>query len=136
MAIHYSANQEGVACGRSGASLEMTQVEAEVSCKLCLRTIEKKAVEPVRKTPSLADLRAAAKAEKAAAAAAVAKEEVSTKTVAAVQKVSAAVVSEAAPEQAVCTPARKSAREEWQQRLAQMPGRNRLPRGASRQSFI
>jgi hypothetical protein len=135
LAIHYCANQEGVACGRSGASLESTQNVAEVSCKLCLRSVEKKTVEPVRKTPSLADLRAAAKAEKAASAAAVAKEQVSTEVVAAVQKVGTAVVAEAAPEQAVCTPARKSARAEWQQRLAQMPGRNRLPRGVSRQSF-
>ncbi|WXL25858.1 hypothetical protein WG219_21620 [Ectopseudomonas mendocina] len=128
MAIHYSANQEGVACGRSGASLEMTQVEAEVSCKLCLRSLEKKAVEPVRKTPSLADLRAAAKAEKAAAAEAAAAVEAKPSRTTPVEKVAA--------DKAASTPSKKSARAEWQARLAQLPGRNRLPRGASRQSFI
>jgi hypothetical protein len=64
------------------------------------------ATAPVRKAPSLAELRAAAKAEKAAAA-----------------------------EAAKPTP-RLSARAEWQQRLQQLPGRNRLPRGAAKQSFI
>jgi hypothetical protein len=64
------------------------------------------ATAPARKAPSLAELRAAAKAQKAAAA-----------------------------EAAKPVP-RLSARAEWQQRLAQLPGRNRLPRGVSRQSFI
>jgi hypothetical protein len=128
LAIHYSANQESVACGRSGASLEMTQVEAEVSCKLCLRSLGKKAVEPVRKTPSLAELRAAAKAEKAekAVAPAPVAKPASRVTVAAAAPASQQPVSQSA----------KSARAEWQQRLAQLPGRNRLPRGASRQSFV
>jgi hypothetical protein len=79
-----------------------------VSCKLCLRTLEKGATEPVRKTPTLAELRAAAKAAKTALAAA---------------------------EVAKPTPT-LSPRAEWQQRLAQLPGKNRIPRGAARQAFI
>ena len=108
MAIHYCAAPQTIACGRTGASLETTQDVAQVSCKLCLRSLEKVASEPVRKTPTLAELRAAAKAAKAAAAAA---------------------------EQASARPA-LSPRAEWQQRLQQMPGRNRLPRGVARQAFI
>jgi hypothetical protein len=108
LVIHYFASQENAACGRTGSSLKSTQDVAQVSCKLCLRSVEKRVSEPVRKTPSLAELRAAAKAEKAAVAAA------------AVAKPSAAM----------------SPRAEWQQRLQQLPGRNRLPRGLARQSFI
>ncbi|MEN0104962.1 MAG: hypothetical protein AAGC84_00905 [Pseudomonas sp.] len=110
MAIHYSASAETIACGRTGASLETTQDVAQVSCKLCLRAVEKAASEPARKTPSLAELRAAAKAAKAAAAEAEAQ----------------ALAAQATP--------RLSPRAEWQQRLAQMPGRNRLPRGAAKKA--
>ncbi len=103
MVIHYFTAPESVACGRTGANLNGSQVLAEVSCKLCLRSADKKVNEPVRKTPSLAELRAAAKAEKAAQAEAAA----SQRTV-------------------------RVARGEWQQRLAQLPGRSRLPRGMAR----
>ncbi|MGE4405806.1 hypothetical protein [Pseudomonas sp.] len=105
MVIHYSASNEHVACGRTGSRLHSSREQAQVSCKLCLRVIEKGANEPVRKTPSLAELRAAAKAAKASA--------------------------EVAKPAAVLTP-----RAEWQKRLEQLPGRNRLPRGISRQTFI
>lgn len=108
MVLHYSASPEAVACGRPGSALNSTADVTQVSCKLCLRAVEKKAQEPVRKTPSLAELRAAAKAAKTA--------------------VASAEVAKPAP---TLTP-----RAEWQQRLEQLPGRNRLPRGASRQSFI
>lgn len=103
MVIHYVTAPESVACGRAGTSLNASQNLAEVSCKLCLRSADKKVSAPVRKTPSLAELRAAAKAEKAAQAA-----------------------------QAASQPAAQVARSEWQQRLAQLPGRNRLPRGMAR----
>ena len=103
MVIHYFTAPENVACGRAGANLNGSQDLAEVSCKLCLRSADKKVNEPVRKTPSLAELRAAAKAEKAAQAEAAA----SLRTV-------------------------RVARGEWQQRLAQLPGRSRLPRGMAR----
>ena len=103
MVIHYFTAPESVACGRTGANLNGSQDLAEVSCKLCLRSADKKVSEPVRKTPSLAELRAAAKAEKAA------------------QAVTAA-----------SQPAARVARGEWQQRLAQLPGRSRLPRGMAR----
>lgn len=107
MAIHYSsAPQENVACGRTGSNLNSTQDVTQVSCKLCLRIVEKGATEPVRKTPSLAELRAAAKAAKAALA----------------------TTEMAKP---TLTP-----RAEWQQRLEQLPGKNRSPRGVARQAFI
>lgn len=108
MAIHYYASQENVACGRTGSNLSSSQDVAQVSCKLCLRTVEKGATEPVRKTPTLAELRAEAKAAKAALA--------------------AAEIAKAAP---TLTP-----RAEWQQRLKQLPGKNRIPRGMVRQTFI
>lgn len=103
MVTHYFTAPESVACGRTGANLNGSQVLAEVSCKLCLRSADKKVNEPVRKTPSLAELRAAAKAEKVAQAVAAASQ-----------------------------PAARVARGEWQQRLAQLPGRSRLPRGMAR----
>ena len=108
MAIHYSAPEKNVACGRTGTNLSSTQDATQVSCKLCLRTLEKGTTEPVRKTPSLAELRAAAKAAKAAPA----------------------TTQVAKP-----TPS-LSARAAWQQRLEQLPGKNRIPRGAARQVFI
>lgn len=108
MAIHYSASHDTIACGRTGSSLNSTQDVAQVSCKLCLRTVEKGTAEPVRKTPSLAELRAEAKATKAAL-----------------------VAAETAKLRSTLTP-----RAEWQQRLEQLPGRNRVPRGVARQVFI
>lgn len=108
MAIHYSASPENVVCGRTGSNLDSTQDITQVSCKLCLRTVEKGNAEPVRKTPSLAELRAAAKAAKATLAAAEMVRPTSTRT----------------------------PRAEWQQRLEQLPGRNRIPRGKARQVFV
>lgn len=108
MVIHYFASPENAACGRTGSSLNGSQELAQVSCKLCLRSVEKNSAAPVRKTPSLAELRAAAKAEQAAAA----------------------VAEQAQPA------ASPSPRLEWQRRLEQLPGRNRLPRGKARQAFI
>nr|WP_313085361.1 hypothetical protein [Pseudomonas sp.] len=108
MAIHFYASEENVACGRPGSSLENTRNLGQVTCKLCLRSAHKIASEPVRKTPSLAELRAAAKARKSVVPAA----DVSTRRLGPLP------------------------RAEWQQRLAQLPGRNRLPRGRSGQVFV
>lgn len=108
MAIHYSTLQDNVACGRTGLSLKSTQDVTQVSCKLCLRTVEKGAAEPVRKTPTLAELRAAAKAAKAAQLAA-----------------------ETAKPKSTLSP-----RAAWLQRLQQLPGTNRIPRGVAKQAFI
>lgn len=106
MAIHYSPSPDAVACGRTGSSLSTTEDKQQVSCKLCLRSLEKEAAPAVaRRTPTLAELRAAAKAEKAAA------ETLKTK------------------------PA-MSVKAAWQQRLQELPGSNRLPRGVARQSFV
>jgi hypothetical protein len=110
LVIHYLTSPENIACGRAGSSLNGSQELAQVSCKLCLRTVEKNSAEPARKTPTLAELRAAAKATKAVVAA----------------------VEVAEPKPALVM----TARTEWQLRLERLPGRNRLPRGVSRQSFI
>lgn len=114
MVIHYSVAQGNIACGRVGSSLNSSEDAAQVSCKLCLRSVERKVEEPVRKTPTLAELRAAAAA---AAAAKLAK-------------------TEGAPAQTAEPSSKGSARLEWRQRLEQLPGRNRLPRGCARQAFI
>lgn len=106
--IHYSPANGNVACGRAGSSLNSSPDADQVSCKLCLRSVEKVASEPVRKTPTLAELRAAAKAAATPAA------------------------SSEAPKSAP----RLSPRAEWQKRLEQLPGRNRVPRGVPRQAFI
>lgn len=105
MAIHYSPSSNTIACGRSGASLSATEDQAQVSCKLCLRSLDK-ATAPVatNRTPTLAELRAAARAAKAPA------------------------------QQAVKTTL--SVKAAWRQKLEQLPGRNRLPRGAARQSYV
>jgi len=110
LAIHHSVSEGAVACGRIGSNLTSTHDSTKVSCKLCLRTLERSASEPVRKSPSLAELRAAAKSAKHAKAIA---------------------------EHATPTPTPSiSPRAEWHQRLVQLPGRNRLPRGAARQVYI
>lgn len=108
LAIHYSAAPDNIACGRTGSNLNSTQDVTQVSCKLCLRSVEKGSAEPIRKTPSLAELRAAAKAAKA---------------------------SQAAAETAQANTA-LSPRAEWQKRLEQLPGKQRLPRGVARQTLV
>lgn len=131
MVIHYSAPNGNVACGRTGSNLNSSGDAAQVSCKLCLRSVEKAVSEPVRKTPSLAELRAVAKAAKTAAVAPAA----AAKTAASVPAAPVKAVP-AAPAIAAKPAAVLSARAEWQKRLEQLPGRNRLPRGVSRQAFI
>lgn len=108
MVLHYAVSPEGIACGRTGSNLSHTTSVGQVSCKLCLRSVEKAAPEPVRRTPSLAELRAAATAEKAAAA--------------------TRETTSPAPAATV--------RDQWCQRLHGLPGRNRLPRGGARQVFV
>lgn len=108
MAIHYSPSPDAVACGRTGANLSSSADQAQVSCKLCLRSIEKEAAPVVsNRSPSLAELRAAAKAAKAAPVAAT-----------------------------TTAKATHSVRNAWRQKLEQMPGRNRLPRSAAKQAFV
>jgi hypothetical protein len=131
LVIHYSASNGNVACGRTGSSLNSSADATQVSCKLCLRSVEKAVSEPVRKTPSLAELRAAAKAAKTAAAA----PEVAAKT-APVAPAAVAKIATRTPETAAKPASVLSARAEWLKRLEQLPGRNRLPRGVSRQAFI
>ncbi|WP_448132444.1 hypothetical protein [Stutzerimonas chloritidismutans] len=120
MVIHYSAPNGNVVCGRTGSSLNSSGDAAQVSCKLCLRSVEKAVSEPVRKTPSLAELRAAAKAAKTTAGAPAVVAKTATTAPATTAKPASVL----------------SARAEWQKRLEQLPGRNRLPRGVARQAFI
>lgn len=140
MVIHYSASNGNVACGRTGSSLNSSADATQVSCKLCLRSVDKAVSEPVRKTPSLAELRAAAKAAKTAAVAPAAV--ATTATTAAVKPAStrtpAAAIKAAptAPDAAAKPVAVPSVRAEWHKRLEQLPGRNRQPRGVARQAFI
>ena len=139
MVIHYSAPNGNVACGRTGSSLNSSGDAAQVSCKLCLRSVEKAVSEPVRKTPSLAELRAAAKAAKttAGATAAVAKTAPAAAAKTAASAPAAPVKTAPTAPATTAKPASVlSARAEWQKRLEQLPGRNRLPRGVARQAFI
>jgi len=139
--IHYSAPNGNAACGRTGSSLNSSGDAAQVSCKLCLRSVEKAVSEPVRKTPSLAELRAAAKAAKTAAVAPAAAAKTATTAPAVAAKAAArapaaSLKTPTAPATAAKPASVPSARAEWQQRLEQLPGRNRLPRGVARQTFI
>ncbi|MCQ4302726.1 hypothetical protein C1170_06135 [Stutzerimonas frequens] len=131
MVIHYSASNGNVACGRTGSSLNSSADATQVSCKLCLRSVEKAVSEPVRKTPSLAELRAAAKAAKTVAVAPAAVATTATTAPAAAIK-----AAPTAPDAAAKPGAVPSVRAEWHKRLEQLPGRNRQPRGVARQAFI
>lgn len=127
MAIHYSPSPDAVACGRTGSSLSTTQEQAQVSCKLCLRSLEKEAAPTVtHRTPSLAELRAAAKAAKAEQ---IEKTE-KTQTPETPETPEKAMPSSAAPKPT------HSVRTAWRQKLEQLPGRNRLPRSAAKQKFV
>ncbi len=55
--MHYSTNGDDVACGRTGNNLSMSTVEADVDCKSCQRSLAKVEAAPVKKAPSLAELR-------------------------------------------------------------------------------
>lgn len=55
--MHYSTNGDEVACGRTGNNLSMSTVEADVDCKSCQRSLAKVEAAPVKKAPSLAELR-------------------------------------------------------------------------------
>ncbi len=149
MVIHYAPLDGHVACGRTGTSLQSSPDASQISCKLCLRSVEKATAEPVRKSPSLAELRAAAKASAPAREAAPAKAPAAVQTgtpakatapTEAAASAKAAALAGPAPAKAA-KPAAKSAaslsaRAEWQKRLAQLPGKNRLPRGMAAQGFI
>ncbi len=55
--MHYSSNGDSVACGRAGNNLSSTAVADDVDCKSCQRSLAKVDVAPVKKAPSLAELR-------------------------------------------------------------------------------
>lgn len=114
MVIHFSQALNTSSCGRTGASLSITQDQGQVTCKSCLRTLEKKApvplAEPEQKT-------VATPASKPAVTA---------------QPGPATHVAQRVSE----SPSALSPSESWRHRLAAMPGRNRLPRGCAQQVFI
>ncbi|WP_241694840.1 hypothetical protein [Stutzerimonas stutzeri] len=149
MVIHYATLDGNVACGRTGTTLQSSADGSQVSCKLCLRSVEKATAELVRKSPSLAELRAAVRASAPAREAAPAKAPTAApggtparaaapaETAAAAK---AAALAKSAPAEAAKPAAQSaaglSARAEWQKRLAQLPGKKRLPRGLAGQGFI
>lgn len=57
MVMHYSTSGDAVACGRVGNNLSTTAVADDVDCKSCQRSLTKVETAPVKKAPSLADLR-------------------------------------------------------------------------------
>ncbi|PWB35479.1 hypothetical protein DCO48_03155 [Pseudomonas sp. SDI] len=57
MVTHYSTNGSDSACGRTSPTLVSSADTATVSCKSCQRSLVKPEAAPVKKTPSLADLR-------------------------------------------------------------------------------
>lgn len=107
MVIHYSQGLSSSSCGRTGATITTTKAQGQVTCKTCLRSL--KAAETA--------------------------ESVSPTASAVVEPKSRIQSSPRAAKRAVHNPAKLSASASWRNRLAQMPGRNRLPRGA-RQVYI
>ena len=55
--MHYSTNGDSVACGRVGNNLSVSAVETDVDCKSCQRSLARVEAAPVKKAPSLAELR-------------------------------------------------------------------------------
>lgn len=114
MVIHFSQALSTSSCGRTGASLSITQDQGKVTCKSCLRTLEKKAQAPLAE-PEQKDVATPARQPAVAA-----------------QPAPATHVAQRVAE----SPSALSPSESWRHRLAEMPGRNRLPRGGAQQVFI
>ncbi len=149
MVIHYAPLDGHVACRRTGTSLQSSPDASQISCKLCLRSVEKATAEPVRKSPALPSCELPAKASAPAREAAPAKAPAAVQTgtpakatapTEAAASAKAAVLAGPAPAKtakpAAKSAANLSARAEWQKRLAQLPGKNRLPRGVAGQGFL
>lgn len=101
MVTHYSQDLGTSSCGRTGSTLATTQERGQVSCKTCLRSMEKAV--PAALTES----------------------------------VSAPAQPQPQPQRSVPRASPKlTARASWGNRLAQMPGRNRMPRGSAQQVYI
>ncbi|CAM3757544.1 hypothetical protein CCOS865_04914 [Pseudomonas reidholzensis] len=128
MVTHYSTNGLDSACGRSSQTLVSTAVTDDVSCKSCQRSLVKPDAAPVRKSPSLAELRKSAKAA-AAPVVATATAPVAKPAVKAVHTPapSAAVTTQPAANPAPATG--YNAKAAWAARLAEQAGQSRLPRG-------
>ncbi|RMM39379.1 hypothetical protein ALQ79_200073 [Pseudomonas amygdali pv. lachrymans] len=100
MVTHYSQALGTSSCGRTGSTLTITQERGKVSCKTCLRSMEKAVTAPQTKSVYTS-----------------AKQPHLQRSV------------------ARGTP-KLIARACWGNRLAQMPGRNRMPRGRAQQLYI
>jgi hypothetical protein len=102
---HYSQDLGTSSCGRTGSTLAITQERGQVSCKTCLRSMEKAA--PTQLTEGQS---------------------------APAQQPKPLVTQ---PQRSVQHASSKlTARASWGNRLAQMPGRNRMPRGNAQQVYI
>lgn len=102
---HYSQDFGTSSCGRTGSTLAITQERGQVSCKTCLRSMEKAAPKTVTEGQSAADHQP--------------KLQVAQK-----------------PRSGQRTSLKLTACASWGIRLAQMPGRNRMPRGSAQQAYI
>ncbi|SBW84475.1 Conserved hypothetical protein [Pseudomonas veronii 1YdBTEX2] len=105
MVTHYSQDLGNSSCGRSGSTLAFTQERGQVSCKTCLRSMEKAvpaALTGGQSAPAQQPKPQAPQPQRA--------------------------VPRALP--------KLTARASWGNRLAQMPGRNRMPRGSAQQAYI
>lgn len=109
MTIHFQALNT-TSCGRTGVKLATTQDQAQVSCKSCLRSLEKAEASPIR----VDDSHVAVKVEVTK------KPECSAR----------------APHRQAAPAPHTNAKSIWRTRLANMAGRNRLPRGGSQQVYI
>ncbi|GGJ78123.1 hypothetical protein [Pseudomonas matsuisoli] len=144
MVIHFSPSSNEVACGRGGDSIKATHEPAQVTCKLCLRSLDKEvtpAANLARRTPNLAELRAAARAAKAAPVSAnpVKADPVTIDAVKGnpVKRDPVKIhPAKANPPTAEVTKSAVSVRAAWQKRLEDLPGRSRLPRGMARQAYV
>jgi hypothetical protein len=144
LVIHFSPSSNEVACGRGGDSIKATHESAQVTCKLCLRSLDKEAAPAsnlARRTPNLAELRAAARAAKADPATAnPVKADSITVDVVKGNPVKRdpmqTQLAKANPPTAEVPKSTASVRSTWQKRLEDLPGRSRLPRGMARQAYV
>lgn len=105
MVTHYSQDLGTSSCGRTGSTLAITQERGQVSCKTCLRSMEKAAptaTTECRSTPAHQPK----------------------------------LVAPQSPRSVQRASVKLTARASWGKRLAQMPGRNRMPRGSAQQVYI
>lgn len=107
MVTHHSKGLNSSSCGRTGVTLTTTEDRSQVSCKTCLRSLEKVTASPAPEAYP----------------------------VPVIQLNTTAAPAAGAPQRKAQQLQKLSASASWRHRIAQIPGRNRLPRGA-RQVYI